>query len=88
MKKVIKKKKKKERREQLSQRTNPPLRARAKNYTKKTKKTDTTLGQIVKAKLYRQNHTQKHTHTHSDKEKKEKYIYISLLPKSTASILG
>ena len=31
---------------------------------------------MVKAKLYRQNHTQKHTHTHSQKEKKEKYIYI------------
>ena len=31
---------------------------------------------MVKAKLYRQNHTKKHTHTHSQKEKKEKYIYI------------
>ena len=31
---------------------------------------------MVKAKLYRQNHTKKHTHTHSPKEKKEKYIYI------------
>ena len=57
----------------------------AKNYTKnkQTKKqkkwTDRTLGQMVKAKLYRQNHTKKHTHTHSQKEKKEKekkiYIY-------------
>ena len=37
---------------------------------------DRTLGQMVKAKLYRQNHTKKHTHTHSQKEKKEKYIYI------------
>ena len=41
---------------------------------------------MVKAKLYRQNHTQKHTHTHSQKEKKGKNIYISLLPKSTSSI--
>ena len=40
------------------------------------KRTDRTLGQMVKAKLYRQNHTKKHTHTHSQKEKKEKYIYI------------
>ena len=40
------------------------------------KQTDRTLGQMVKAKLYRQNHTKKHTHTHSQKEKKEKYIYI------------
>ena len=50
----------------------------AKNYTKKQeqKKTDRTLGQMVKANLYRQNHTKKHTHTHSQKEKKEKYIYI------------
>ena len=31
---------------------------------------------MVKAKLYRQNHTQKHTPTHSQKEKKgKKYIY-------------
>ena len=55
---------------------------RAENYTKKnkskqTKRTDRTLGQMVKAKLYRQNHTQKHTHTDSEKEKKGKiYIYI------------
>ena len=54
----------------------------AKNYTKnketnKQKWTDRTLGQMVKAKLYRQNHTKKHTHTPSQKEKKEKY-YISL----------
>ena len=49
--------------------------ASTKNYTKK-KGTDRTLGQMVKAKLYRQNHTKKHTHTHSQNEKKEKiYIY-------------
>ena len=52
----------------------------AKNYTKKKKKkekrTDRTLGQMVKAKLYRQNHTRKHKLTHSQKEKKEKKIYI------------
>ena len=48
----------------------------AKNYTKKEKK-DRTLGQMVNAKLYRQNHTKKHTHTHLQKEKKEKiYMYI------------
>ena len=46
----------------------------AKNYTKK--RTDRTLGQMVKAKLYRQSHTKKHTHTHSQKEKKEKNISI------------
>ena len=29
-----------------------------------------------KTKLYRQNHTQRHTHTHAQKEKKgKKYIY-------------
>ena len=49
----------------------------AKNYTKKTKtKMDRqNPGQMVKAKLYRQNHTNKHTHTHSQKEEKEKYIF-------------
>ena len=32
---------------------------------------------MVKANLYRQNHTKKHTHTQSQKEKKEKlYIYM------------
>ena len=32
---------------------------------------------MVKAKLYRQNHTKKLTHTHSQKEKKEKKnVYI------------
>ena len=49
------------------------------NYTKK--KTKRTLGEMVKAKLYRQSHPKKHTHTNSQKEKKEKkkkkiYIYI------------
>ena len=58
-----------------------------KNYTnkKKTKipRTDRTLGEMVKAKLYRQNHTKKHTHTHSQKEKRKKniYIYIYILKK-------
>ena len=52
----------------------------AKNYTKTNKQTkkwtDRTLGQMVNAKLYKQNHTQKHTHTHSQKEKKGKiYLY-------------
>ena len=48
----------------------------AKNYAIKKK---TTLGQMVKAKLYQQNHTKKHIHTHSQKEKKGnifKYIKI------------
>ena len=43
---------------------------------KKQKKRQTILGQMVKAKLYRQNHTKKHTHTHSQKEKDKIYIYI------------
>ena len=43
-------------------------------------------GQMVKAKLYRKNHTQKHTHTLSQEEKKGKKIYVSLLPKSATSI--
>ena len=58
----------------------------AKNYTKnKTKQnkkwTDRPLGQMVKEKLYRQNHTKEHKHTHSQKEKKEKNIYIYILKK-------
>ena len=49
------------------------LKTVLKKKPKTTKKqTDRTLGQMVKAKLYRQNHTQKHTHTHSEKEKKGK----------------
>ena len=38
--------------------------------TTTTKWTDRTLGQTVKAKLHRQNDTQKHMRTHSQKEKK------------------
>ena len=65
----------------------------AKSYIKKRKKTknkkqaDRTLGQMVKAKLYRQNHTQKHTHTHSQKEKKGKKKYI-IAPKVHLLNLG
>ena len=49
-----------------------------KNYSKKPhkKQADRNLGQMVNTKLYRQNHTQKHTHTYSQKEKGENiYIY-------------
>ena len=35
---------------------------------------------MVKAKLYRKNHTKQHTHTHSEKEKKEN-IYVSIYEK-------
>ena len=58
-----------------------------KKKTNKTerKRTDRTLGQMVKAKLYRQNHTQTYTYTCTKREKGNK-IYISLLPKSTSSI--
>ena len=45
------------------------------------------LGQMVEAKLYRQNHTEKHTHTHSQKEKKGKNIYI-IAPKVHLLNLG
>ena len=41
---------------------------------------------MVKANLYRQNHTKEHAHTQSQKEIKEIYIYMSLLPKSPSSI--
>ena len=48
-----------------------------KKKTKQNKQTDRTLGQMVKAKLYRTSHVQKHTHTHSEKEKNEKKnLYI------------
>ena len=49
------------------------------------KRTDRTLGQIVKAELYRQNHTKKHTHTHSQKEEKEKYTYIYIYKKEESN---
>ena len=60
------------------QETSPPMITSAKNCTKKTpnkqkykqkKWTDRTIGQMVKAKLYRENHTKKHRHTHSQKDK-------------------
>ena len=37
---------------------------------KNKKRMDRTLGQMVKAKLYRQNLTQKHIHIHSQKKGK------------------
>ena len=55
-----------------------------KNKTKKQR--DRTLGQMVKAKLNRQNHTKKFTHTHSQKEKKENiYIYFFLKKKEESN---
>ena len=84
--KVIKNEKRRKR--ATKPKINPRMITSAENYTnkkrKKKKRTDRTLGQIVKAKLYRQNHTEKHTHTHSQREKGEKKK--SLIPESTASI--
>ena len=41
-----------------------------------------TVGQMVKAKLYRQNHTKKHTYTHSKKRiRKNTYIYLYIKKK-------
>ena len=58
-----------------------------KNCTKsKKKRTDRTVGQMVKANLYRQNHTKKNTHTHSQKEKKEKNIYMKKKEKESNQI--
>ena len=76
---------KKERREQPNQKTNPAMITSAKNYTKKKNRIDRTLGQMVKAKLYRQNHTKKNIHTHSEKEKKKIYIYIKKRKRATKS---
>ena len=63
--------------------------ASTKNYTKKErrrkKQTGRTLGQMVKAKVYRQNHRKKHTHTHLGKEKKVKNIYIHIYKKKEES---
>ena len=42
---------------------------------------------MVKTKLYRENHTKKHTHTHSQKEKKEK-IYILKKRKSVTKSIN
>ena len=58
---------------------NPPTITSTKNYTKKQKGART-LGQMVKARLYRQNHTKKHTHTLTKREK-EKSVYIYILKK-------
>ena len=52
------------------------LKTILKNRQTKKNQTDRTQGEMVNAKVYRQNHTKKHTHTHSQKEKKEEYIYI------------
>ena len=42
---------------------------------------------MVKAKLYRQKHTKKHTHTHSQKEKKKNiYLYLYKKKRATKSI--
>ena len=53
--------------------------------TNKQKWTVRTLGQTAKAKLYRQNHTKKHTHTHK-KRKRKKYIYIKKIKKRKRAI--
>ena len=49
----------------------------SKNYTKKKKQTDRTLGQVVQAELYRQkSHTEAYTYTLTKREKGKKYIYL------------
>ena len=68
----------------------------AKNYSKKKEKTeqqqqqqrtDRTLGQMVKSKaIQTKSHMEAYTYTLTKREKGKK-VYISLLPKSTSSIL-
>ena len=43
---------------------------------------------MVKAKLYRQNHTKKNTPTHSQKEKQEKKIYIYIKRKKASKSIN
>ena len=55
--------------------------ASAKNYTKK-KGTDRTLGQMVKAKLYRQkSHKEGYTYTLTKREKGKIYLYLYIKKK-------
>ena len=87
---VIKKKKerKKERREQPNQKINPSLITSTKNYTKnKNQKTDRQNPRTIgKSKaIQTKSHTEAYTYTLTKREKGIN-IYISLLPKSTASI--
>ena len=70
----------KERREPPNQKTNSPIIRSAKNYThtkkQKNKRTDRALGQIVKAKLYRQkSHKEEYTYTVTKREK-GKHIFF------------
>ena len=46
------------------------MKSKKKKKKKEKNWMDRTLGQMAKAKLYGQNHTQKHTHTHSQKVEK------------------
>ena len=59
-----------------------------KQTNKQKKRTDRTLGQMVKAKLYRQNHTKKPTDTYSQKEKKGKNIYMEKKRKRAAKSIN
>ena len=62
-----KKRKKERKKEQPNQKRNPPMITSAKNYIKQTNKQNKmdrqNTGKMVQVKLYRQNHTEKHTHT-------------------------
>ena len=61
-----------------------------KKQKKKENWTDRTLGQMVKANVYRQNHTKKNTQTYTltkrEKGKKKKYIYMKKRKRATKSI--
>ena len=47
---------------------------------------DRTLGQMVKAMLYRQNHTKKHTHTHAGKKGKKKKEESNQINKQSTNV--
>ena len=78
----------KERSEQPNHKRNPPMITSAKNYTKKIKNmkwTDRTLGQMVKAKLYKENYTKQHTHTHKKRKRKNIHIYLYIKKRNRAT---
>ena len=57
------------------------LKIKLKLKKRKNKWSDRTLGQIVKAKLYRQNHRKEHTHTHSQTKYTKKHTHIYTITK-------
>ena len=85
----MEKKGKEERREQPNQKTNPPMKIRAENYTEKKKKETDIQNPRTNGKskaIQTKSYKEAYTYTLTKREKGKKYMYLYILKRKSNQI--